>query len=75
MSVECGQLEELFTNQHSKFMVLKRTIKARETWVKCYEELGSVSKAARKCGIPRSTLYRWIKRVELVGKDGLKSKN
>lgn len=53
-------------------MVLKRTIKARETWVKCYEELGSVSKAARKYGIPRSTLYRWIKRVELVGKDGLK---
>lgn len=52
-------------------MVLKRTIRARETWVKCYEELGSVSKAARKCGIPRSTLYRWIKRVELAGKDGL----
>jgi transposase InsO family protein len=49
----------------------KRTIKARELWVQCYEQLGSVSKAARKCGIPRSTLYRWIKRVKTEGKDGL----
>jgi transposase len=53
-------------------MPLERTIRVRETWLKCYEEPGSVSKAALKCGIPRSTLYRWIKRVELVGKDGLK---
>lgn len=52
-------------------MISKRTIKARETWLKCYEELGSVSKAARKCGIPRSTLYRWIKRVKSEGKAGL----
>lgn len=49
----------------------RRSIKARETWLKCYEELGSVSKAARKCGIPRSTLYRWIKRVKNEGKDSL----
>src|SRR5690242_18541389 len=49
----------------------KRTVKARETWLKCYEELGSVSKAARKCGIPRSTLYRWIKRVKAEGKSCL----
>ena len=27
-----------------------------------YEQLGSVSKAARRCGIARSTLYRWIRR-------------
>ena len=52
-------------------MISKRTIKARETWLKCFEELGSVSKAARKCGIPRSTLYRWIKRVKSEGKDAL----
>ncbi len=49
----------------------KRAVKARETWLKCYEELGSVSKAARKCGIPRSTLYRWIKRVKSDGRAGL----
>jgi len=48
-----------------------RTLKAPETWIKCYEELGSVSKAARKCGIPRSTLYRWIDRVKKEGKSGI----
>ncbi|TKK66177.1 IS481 family transposase [Ilyomonas limi] len=53
----------------------KRQIKARETWVKCFEELGSVSKAARKCGIPRSTLYRWIKRCNTEGKDCLKGRS
>jgi transposase InsO family protein len=52
-----------------------RAIKARETWVKCYENLGSVSMAARKCGIPRSTLYRWIKRVQAEGKDGLNGRS
>ena len=50
----------------------QRQIKARETWIRCYEQLGSVSKAARKCGIPRSTLYRWIKRFKDNGKDALK---
>jgi len=52
-----------------------RTIKARETWLKCYEDLGSVSKAARKCGIPRSTLYRWIKRIQAEGTKGLEGKS
>jgi transposase len=41
--------------------------KARETWVKVYEQLGSVSKAARHCGIARSTLQRWIKRLPQEG--------
>lgn len=50
----------------------QRQIKARETWIRCYEQLGSISKAARKCGIPRSTLYRWIKRFKDNGKDALK---
>lgn len=49
----------------------KRKIKAREIWVKTYLELGSVSKAARRCGIPRSTLYRWIKRYETGGENVL----
>jgi len=53
----------------------KRSIKARETWLRCFEELGSVSKAARKCGIPRSTLYRWIKRYKLEGIAGLVGKS
>lgn len=48
-----------------------RQIKARENWIKCYQELGSVSKAALKCGVPRSTLYRWIERFEKDGKDAL----
>ncbi|MBJ7436102.1 MAG: transposase, partial [Acinetobacter sp.] len=49
----------------------KRNLKARALWIKSYFELGSVSKAARKCGIPRSTLYRWIARYKQSGKDGL----
>ena len=49
----------------------QRHIKARENWIRCYEELGSVSKAALKCGIPRSTLHRWIKRYKEKGKDAL----
>ena len=44
-------------------------------WLKCYEELGSVSKAARKCGIPRSTLYRWINRYEVEGKESLNGRS
>jgi transposase InsO family protein len=52
-----------------------RTIKARETWLKCYEELGSASMAARKCGIPRSTLYRWIKRTKIEGNEALKGRS
>jgi transposase len=49
----------------------QRHIKARENWIKCYKELRSVSKAELKCGIPRSTLHRWIKRYKEKGKDGL----
>ena len=53
----------------------QRQIKARETWIRCFEELGSVSKAARKCGIPRSTLYRWIKRYKAESNEGLQGKS
>ncbi len=42
----------------------KRKITARKLWIKTFEELGSVSKAAKRCGIPRSTLYRWINRYK-----------
>lgn len=41
-----------------------RKAKARATWLKAYNTLGSVSKAAIKCGIARSTLYRWLKRAK-----------
>jgi transposase InsO family protein len=40
---------------------------ARETWIKIYKQVGSVSKAARKCGIARSTMHRWVQRFELEG--------
>lgn len=55
--------------------VKKRKITARENWIKIYEELGSVSKAARRCGIPRSTLYRWINRYEAGNKNSLADKS
>ncbi len=35
--------------------------------MKVYEKTGSISKAARKCGIARSTLQRWLKRYQLEG--------
>lgn len=41
-----------------------RKAKARTTWVEAYNLLGSVSKAAIKCGIARSTLYRWLNRAK-----------
>ena len=44
-------------------------------WLKTYQELGSVAKAARRCGISRSTLYRWINRYESDGINGLSDKS
>lgn len=53
----------------------KRKLTARKTWIKIYSELGSVSKAARRCGIPRSTLYRWINRHKSDDENSLKDKS
>ena len=53
----------------------KRKIIARKLWIKTFEELGSVSKAARRCGIPRSTLYRWIHRYKNRDENCLKDKS
>lgn len=53
----------------------QRKVTARKTWIKIYEELGSVSKAARRCGIPRSTLYRWINRYKPDDENSLKDKS
>lgn len=40
-----------------------RKARARATWLGAYDALGSVSKAAIRCGIARSILYRWLKRA------------
>lgn len=40
----------------------ERNIKARQKWLQTYEDLWLVTKASIKCGISRSTLYRWIER-------------
>jgi len=42
----------------------ERKIKARSTWLRIYNETGSVTKTCNRCGISRSTLYRWIKRYK-----------
>lgn len=39
---------------------------AREKWVALYKQIGNVSVAARRCGIARSTLQRWIRRYGRV---------
>ncbi|PTX13100.1 transposase [Pontibacter mucosus] len=41
--------------------------KARADWIKVYQQLGAISKAARRCGIARSTLQRWIRRLPEEG--------
>lgn len=48
---------------------------ARRNWLKIYEETGSVTKTALRCGIARSTLYRWIKRYEQDKESGLSDKS
>lgn len=53
----------------------ERSINARKHWLKCYEQLGSVSKAAIRCGVPRSTLYRWINRARDEGVKGLEGRS
>lgn len=52
-----------------------RDQKARQIWIKTYQQLGSVSKAARRCGIPRSTLYRWLKRFKEHPDDNLSNRS
>lgn len=53
----------------------KRKIVARKNWIKIYQEVGSVTKAALRCGIPRSTLYRWIKRYQANDENTLRDKS
>ncbi len=48
-----------------------RKQKAREKWLKIYEETGSVTATCNRCGIARTTLYRWIKRFKQSGFQGL----
>lgn len=42
----------------------QQQVKARKDWLKIYLELGYVTKTTLRCGIARSTLYRWIKNIK-----------
>ena len=53
----------------------ERRIRARENWLKTYQELGSITKASTKLGVSRSTMYRWINRYNQEGKLGLSDKS
>ena len=46
----------------------------RQKWLEIYAETGSVTKTALRCGIARSTLYRWINREKEQGKSELSEK-
>ena len=47
----------------------------RQKWLEIYAETGSVTKTALRCGIARSTLYRWINREKEQGKSELSDKS
>ena len=53
----------------------RRKLVARKNWIKIYKELGSVTKAALRCGVPRSTLYRWINRYDPDNENSLQDKS
>ena len=52
-----------------------RKIRMRPKWLELYAETGSVTKTALRCGIARSTLYRWINREKEQGKSELSDKS
>lgn len=53
----------------------ERKVRARENWLNTYQDLGSITKASKKLGISRSTIYRWIYRYNQEGKSGLSDKS
>ena len=52
-----------------------RKIRMRQKWLELYAETGSVTKTALRCGIARSTLYRWINREKEESKSELSDKS
>jgi transposase len=48
-----------------------KKIKQRKKWIDHYEQCQSASLTCRKFDIPRSTSYRWYKRYQESGSDGL----
>lgn len=52
-----------------------RKIRMRQKWLGIYAETGSVTKTALRCGIARSTLYRWINREKEQCKSILSDKS
>ena len=54
---------------------MKEDIRMRQKWLELYAETGSVTKTALRCGIARSTLYRWINREKEEGKSELSDKS
>ena len=52
-----------------------RKIRMRQKWLGIYTKTGSVTKTALRCGIARSTLYRWINREKEQGKSELSDKS
>ena len=52
-----------------------RKIRMRQKWLELYAETGSVTKSALRCGVARSTLYRWINRGKEEGKSELSDKS
>ena len=54
---------------------MKEDIRMRQKWLELYVETDSVTKTAFRCGITRSTLYRWINCEKEQGKSDLSDKS
>ncbi|MBL7544092.1 MAG: helix-turn-helix domain-containing protein [Bdellovibrionaceae bacterium] len=49
----------------------QRRVKTRSVWMDVFKEVQSVSKPSRRCGVPRSTIYRRLQRFETKGSNRL----
>lgn len=54
---------------------MEQKIRACQNWLRIYEQTGSVTKTALRCGIARTTVYRRIKRYKKEGKSRFSDKS
>ncbi len=51
------------------------TLKARQNWVRLYQQTRDAGLTCRRCGISRPTLRKWWRRFQEQGQEGLRSRS